>query len=178
MAKRPARGLAKRELRDFLKRTRRTFKDQRIRYFACGEYGEHLGRPHYHAILFGTNFAADRRPWKNTPAGDTLYVSPTLDKLWGKGHALLSEVTFETAAYVARYTIKKITGNLAAKWYGELQPEFATMSLRPGIGNDWINKYKAEAMQNGTVVMRGHEMQNPRYYDNQIEKTHKAQLQK
>ena len=24
-----------------------------IRYFQCGEYGEHYARPHHHAIIFG-----------------------------------------------------------------------------------------------------------------------------
>ena len=40
----------------FMKRLRRMFPDARIRYFMCGEYGDKLSRPHYHACLFGFDF--------------------------------------------------------------------------------------------------------------------------
>jgi hypothetical protein len=33
-----------------------------------------------------------------------------LAKCWGKGHCLVGDLTFESAAYVARYVVKKING--------------------------------------------------------------------
>lgn len=169
--------LIKAHLHKFIRRARRHYAATTLRYYGVGEYGDELGRPHFHVLLYGAHFN-DRTRWKTTPTGDTLYRSPTLEKLWPHGHALFSDVTFETAAYVARYALKKITGPKAAEHYQGKQPEFASMSLRPGIGGNWIKKYADEAAQNGTVICRGREIKNPRYYDDKLEKTHKAKVEK
>jgi hypothetical protein len=39
----------------FMKRFRKRFGPG-IRFFHCGEYGESLSRPHYHACIFGFDF--------------------------------------------------------------------------------------------------------------------------
>ena len=81
---------------------------KRIRFFHCGEYGESTSRPHYHAIIFGYDFP-DKKKWRTTDRGDILYRSPLLETLWDKGSSEIGSVTFESAAYVARYSLKKIT---------------------------------------------------------------------
>jgi len=43
------------DLQKFMKRLRKKY-GAGIRYFACGEYGEKLKRPHYHVCIFGLNF--------------------------------------------------------------------------------------------------------------------------
>lgn len=171
----PADGsLRKADFQKFMKRLRKFYGKERISYFHCGEYGEENWRPHYHAILFGVDFP-DKQLYKRNGRDEALYSSPTLTRLWGHGMALFGAVTFESAAYVARYCVKKVTGQEALHVYswtdpetGEIhriQPEYATMSTNPAIGRDWMRLYWSEVEQNDSVVMRGYEMKVPRYYD-------------
>lgn len=160
----------------FMKRLRKDFP--RVRFYMCGEYGETYHRPHYHACLFGIRFL-DLKPWRKSSAGFQLYRSDRLEALWGKGNVEVGDVTFESAAYVARYVMKKITGPDAEKHYeavdpvtGEIYsriPEFTRMSLKPGIGATWYDKYKAEVFPLDRVVVRGVECRPPRYYTNRMD---------
>ena len=78
----------------------------------------------------------------------------------------IGDVTFESAAYVARYCTKKITGKLAHEHYKGKLPEYATMSRRPGIGRAWLEKYKDDVYNYDYVVVRnGLKLRPPRYYD-------------
>ena len=45
--------LVKTDFQKYIKRVRKSIHPQKIRYFACGEYGEETQRPHYHAIIYG-----------------------------------------------------------------------------------------------------------------------------
>lgn len=140
----------------------------------CGEYGPEHGRPHYHALLFGVDFA-DRLLLKQTPSGSTIYRSPTLEKLWKYGFSSVGDVTFESAAYIARYVMKKRTGDGETKHYhildletGEIHTklkEYNQMSRRPGIGSLWIKRYASDVYTTGKVIVRGHPNNPPRYYD-------------
>ena len=89
----------------FMKRLRKKFGEG-IRFFHCGEYGEENGRPHHHAIIFNHDFA-DKKVWK-TNNGVVLYRSKMLEELWPYGFATVGCVSFESAAYVARYITKKV----------------------------------------------------------------------
>lgn len=133
----------------------------------CGEYGEQLARPHYHACLFGHDFE-DKKSY-----GD-LFVSPTLEKLWPYGFSTIGAVTFQSAAYVARYVMKKITGDDQYLHYVNddgvmLQPEYTTMSRRPGLARDWYNKFKKDVYPSDFVIYEGKKIQTPRYYDKLFE---------
>lgn len=161
----------------FMKRLRGEFA-HRIRFFHCGEYGENFGRPHYHAILFGCVFR-DRKHFK-TINSIPLYKSATLEKLWTLGHSSVGDVTFESAAYVARYVTKKITGDNAIHHYNsinyqtgeilsERRPEYCTMSRRPGIGRGWYDKFKADVYPDDFVVLRGKQLKPPKYYNARYE---------
>ncbi len=103
------RSLEVRVFQLFMKRLRKRF-GTKIRFYACGEYGDQNGRPHYHACLFNHDFQ-DKKLWKRgkDPSLD-LYRSADLEKLWPYGYSSIGEVTFQSAAYVARYIMKKITG--------------------------------------------------------------------
>lgn len=160
-----------------MRRLRREFKKTRIRFFACGEYGELRSRPHFHACLF--NF----RPQDGEQIKDNLYRSPTLERLWPHGFSSFGELSFESAAYVARYVCKKVTGDLAPSHYetvcldtGEIiqrVPEFAHMSRRPGIGFDWLQRFHSDCYSTlapGKVVTRGVECNTPRYYNKVMSK--------
>lgn len=166
-------GLVKWHFQDFIKRLRSRYAERRIRYFHCGEYGERLGRPHYHAIVFNFDFM-DKKFFKSTDAGD-IWTSDVLESLWPFGFGTVGAVSFESAAYVARYVLKKVTGERGAEHYwkvnpvtGELawvEPEYCTMSRRPGIGKGWFDLFSGETYRDDTVVMRGEVMKPPRYYD-------------
>lgn len=166
-------GLHKIHLQNFFKRVRNA--GYIFRYFACGEYGDQSKRPHYHAILFGINFADDRKKHSVTNQQHILYTSQTLTDLWGKGHALLSEFSYQTAAYTARYVMKKQNGSNARQHEnykrltndGELiqvQPEFALMSRNPGLGSSWFAKYKKDAFPSDYLVHQGKKHPVPRFY--------------
>lgn len=170
----PVRGsLNKADFVGFIKRLRSRV-GHRIPYFHCGEYGSDRFRPHYHAILFDVAFA-DRRVHMRSKAGNITYTSALLSACWGKGLCNFGAVTFDSAGYVARYCLKKVTGDLAARHYerldpvtGELyhlEPEYATMSNRPAIGQRWFEKYGKEVGIYDGVVSRGKLQRAPRYYD-------------
>lgn len=160
----------------FMKRLRKSIAPKKVRFFHCGEYGETTGRPHYHAILFGHNFA-DREFYKATHGGN-LFISQTLDDLWQHGNCNIGDVTFESAAYVARYVTKKITGDMAETHYQGRQPEYATMSRRPGIGMPWFEKFGKEVYRRDDVVVRGKLCKPPRFYDKALEDTDFDRYQK
>lgn len=157
----------------FMKRLRKANPDTPIRYYMAGEYGAKLQRPHYHACLFGIWFPDQLQFSKR---GDNiLYTSKQLEQLWGLGFCTVAEVNSQTAGYVARYATKKITGDLADAHYrkpdpetGELvkiEPEYNRMSLKPGIGATWIEKYERDVYPRGEVLSNGHWGTAPRYYD-------------
>ncbi|AXH74125.1 MAG: replication initiator protein [Microviridae sp.] len=103
----------------FMKRLRKKYGDN-IRFYMCGEYGENFGRPHFHACLFNHDFS-DKKLWK-TVNKMPLFRSAELEELWPFGFSSIGSVTFESAAYVARYIMKKITGEAAEKHYTFRRP--------------------------------------------------------
>lgn len=153
----------------FMKRLRKFFSDLRIRFFMCGEYGELNGRPHYHALLFGVRFA-DAVLFRKCGSGFNVYTSAVLDRLWGKGFCSIGEVTFESAAYVARYVMKKITGELAEAHYGGRVAEFCHMSVKPGVGSAWYDKFSPDVFPGDYVIINGKKIRPPRFYSKRFAK--------
>lgn len=170
-------GLRYSHFQAFMKRLRK--KVGKVRFFMCGEYGEQFDRPHYHAALFGVHFR-DRYLWSESARGVRLYRSATLESLWPHGFSSIGDLTFESAAYIARYCLKKVTGEAAQEHYqkvdlssGELvevPPEFCRMSLKPGIGADWLLKWKEDVYgyDRDAVIINGVKCKPPRYYDSLI----------
>ena len=166
---------------DFMKRLRKKHTGQTIRYYQCGEYGETTRRPHHHAAMF--NYWPDDAKILKMSGEHTLYESAQLSEVWGHGHVNFGTLTFESAAYVARYITKKITGEKARDHYtiehdGEyhlVKPEYSTMSRRPGIGGEWFKKYGQDTYEKDQVIMRGKAMRPPRAYDKKMEE-HETEL--
>jgi len=158
----------------FMKRFRKRFKDSTIRFYMAGEYGEKFERPHFHACIFGFNFP-DLTLWKRTPSGALIYRSKSLEDLWPFGYSSVGDVTFESAAYVARYVMKKRTGKGVGDHYettdmetGEIKdrtPEFNRMSLKPGIGYGWYKQFTSDIYPHDYVVINGRETRPPKFYD-------------
>lgn len=165
------------DLQKFLKRLRRKYSNKRIRFYGCGEYGEENERPHYHVCLFNHRF--DDAVLYSYRDSVRLYISESLMRLWPFGFSTIGDLTFESAAYTARYIMKKVTGQKACDRYdvidwstGEIierMPEFNCMSLKPGIGYDWFKKFKSDCYPSNEVVLRGRKMRPPKFYDKKLQ---------
>lgn len=175
--------LDKRDFQLFMKRLRKAFPDDDIRYYACGEYGSSTFRPHYHAIIYGLHLD-DLQECGRSPAGFPYYTSPKLQRAWSIYHPAtkdkeawydpigfvsVGDVTVESCAYVARYIMKKQKGDDAVFYdLHNVIPEFTLMSRKPGIGRQWYEdhpdlydfEYINLKTDNGGLKFRP-----PRYYD-------------
>lgn len=152
---------------------------QKFRYLACGEYGDKKGRPHYHACILGYDFP-DKQFWRVSPSGHDTYRSKILESVWTFGHAEIGELTFQSAAYTARYALKKSSDKTAYEQpYGydpetgeilfdHVNPEFIIMSK--GLGLDWWNKYRTDTDKDYVTVDYDKKVPIPRYYDKQRER--------
>lgn len=147
-------------------------RGKRIRYFACGEYGDQSNRPHYHACLFGFDFPD--KTLHSTKDGVNLYRSDYLDSLWGHGLCVIGDVTFESAAYVARYVMKKRLGKDADTYSAQgISPEFVVMSRRPGIGSTWLEKFQSDVFPHDYMVVRnGIKSKPPKFFTNKYALSH------
>lgn len=169
----------KRHVQDFMRSLRSSY-DHPIRYLACGEYGDQKDRPHYHLCLFGHQFEdlevlrfdenKKKGYWKRGH-DHTLFRSGKLESIWTAGFSTVGNLTYESAAYVARYVTKKITGTspqalqLIAEKYKGRKKEFALMSRMPGIGHDWFMKNYRDIYPKDYYVHDGKKFLPPRYYD-------------
>jgi len=180
-------SLVKEDFQLFMKRLRKKFKGLQclekrdplgmktypIRFFHCGEYGSKLQRPHHHACLFNFDFV-DKELW-STRKGIKLYRSSSLEGLWPFGFSTIGAVTWESAAYIARYVTKKMYGVQADSHYsrlnsetGEMVPivrEYITMSRRPGIGKRWFDRFASDVFPKDFVTHGGRKFKPPSYYD-------------
>lgn len=186
----PDGSLRYRDYQLFMKRllvhtARHTDRPIGVRFYMCGEYGETFGRPHYHAVMFNYDLA-DKKLWR-LERGNPLYTSETLNELWGHGYTSIGSVTFQSAAYVARYIMKKVTGAAADEHYNTIDPEtgevlaervpeFTNMSRRPGIGARWFEKFQTDVFPDDFVVLNGKKVTPPRFYTNQYELLYPAEV--
>lgn len=136
-----------------------------IRFLHCGEYGTQNGRPHYHAIIFGYDFPDKYFFFRKH--GHNVYRSPLLEQLWPFGICSVGEVSFDSCAYVARYTLKKICSNEDYEKAG-LKPPYITMSRRPGLASAWCDKYASELKSNNFVFFKGMKNKLPRFYRDRL----------
>jgi len=180
--------LFKRDVQLFIKRLRRKFGEG-VRYFYCGEYGDQFERPHYHVCLFNFDFD-DKTPSEVSRAGHQYFDSASLSELWSDpnsgesyGFTALTDLTFEAAAYTARYITKKLLGKRASE-YGDRVPEYVDMSRGSkklktgGIGRGWFEKWQGDVYPSDTVFMNGQLMKPPKFYDRCLEKVAPEELAK
>lgn len=166
-----------RDWQTFAKRLRKRIGP--FRFFHVGEYGEQNLRPHYHALIFGNDFTDDRTKHSKNDRGEWIYTSELLQETWGLGFTTVGELTYESAAYCARYSLKKINGAQAKEHYtrmdhdtGEIwnvRPEYVTMSRDRGIGADWFTKYSDEVYPADECIHQAKRFRPPRFYDNKLD---------
>lgn len=179
----PGGGLNHRPFQLFMKKLRKNFegftevvhpmtgkKVKPIRALMCGEYGELLMRPHYHACLF--NFDFDDKYLFRTVGTVKLYRSPTLEKLWSYGFSTIGEVNFDSACYLARYVTKKITGDMSDDHYfnpitGEImKKEYIQFPRGYGLGRLFYEQYGEQWFEQDLVrTEKGFKMKPPKYYE-------------
>jgi hypothetical protein len=172
------------DFQPFMKRLRSKV-GKKIRFFMCSEYGSRTERPHYHVLLFGYS-PHDLVPW-TFEDGHWLYRSREVEEAWSdfdpKGSGVKTPIGFvtvgrfcdETCRYVARYTLKKLDGVMSHSWFGVRQRDYLRMSLRPGIGADWLDRYHrdvykvdlldGEVYKDSVTLDGAREIKPPRYYD-------------
>lgn len=131
-------SLQKADLQKFWKRLRKHI-NQKIKYMACGEYGTTTNRPHYHAAVFNY-WPNDCKTYKTNANGDQLYTSEQLNRIWGLGYVIIGRLTYQSAAYIARYVFKKSYGDY--KKFTNKENEFITASKRPAIAKNWFDNKK------------------------------------
>lgn len=181
----PSLTLRKRDFQLFMKRLRKKFSNDKIRFFMCGEYGSETLRPHYHAIIYGLHLD-DLQVYKRSPEGFTYYNSPSLQSVWTDskgqpiGYAVVADVTWETCAYTARYIMKKLRGS-AAQAYADfnLEPEFTLMSRKPGIArqyyDDHPDMYEFDYI-NISTSKGGRKFRPPKYFDKLYDLEHPEEM--
>ncbi len=155
----------------FMKRLRHRYPG--VSYFMCGEYGDLTNRPHYHALLFGY-YPKDAK-YHRTQNNNRYYKSEELDYFWKQGFTDTTNVSYKSAGYIARYTLKKQLPDEATQdRYTYLdhnqnlqlkQFEYIRMSLNPAIGLSWIKKYAEQTIRHDYVLdPDGNKCPVPKYY--------------
>lgn len=172
-------SLFMRSLRDHYrykaKKEGKPFKE--IRFYGCGEYGTVTNRPHLHIIVFGLQLDQSKlKFYKHNELGQSLWNHEEIEEIWRKGHVVVGRVTWESAAYVARYVMKKQTGK-NAKWYYDAQakePPFVNMSRKPGIGTKYIMEHLEEIRYTDRIPIANKKTAElvppPKFYDKYMEK--------
>lgn len=169
------RSLLKADHQKFFKRLRQRLKRDHgvgaLKYYMCGEYGERKGRPHYHVVLYGWDFP-DRVQVPNNPgARDSLFTSPLLESVWGNGDVRIGEVSSESAAYVARYTMKKLRGAKGKAFYEANAQVPPYTACSKGVGRSHFERFRDdhfpcdEAVDPSSMQVRP----VPRYFDKLLE---------
>lgn len=171
---------------NFMKRLRKAQSPSPVRFFACGEYGDEKFRPHYHALIFNYDFP-DKKII-TIRRGNPVYRSLQLSKLWPHGSHEIGTLTFKSAAYTARYVMKKVGGNVADDHYTRRSPidgnvyrvasEFCVMSRRPGIGSTWFDKFSSDAFPSDFVIADGRKHKPPRFYLNRLQEDEQAKIKR
>lgn len=115
---------------DFVKRLRHHYSDRKLRYFGCGEYGDESMRPHYHLAVFNLPTCEYKQTRKRRICCPTC---SDVREIWGYGNVYLGMLEEHSAQYVSGYVVKKMTRRDDIRLNGR-HPEFARMSLKPGIG--------------------------------------------
>lgn len=166
--------LIKSDVSDFMKNLRRQldyhFPDHApISFFAAGEYGGQTSRPHYHLIIFGLQLN-DLQMYKKSTLGYNYYNSEFLQSVWKKGYVVVADVTWQSAAYVARYILKKQTGDQSEVYDRfNFQQEFSLMSRRPSIGRRFFEEHFHELYEFDSINVPtsegGRKVRPNRYFD-------------
>lgn len=155
-----AASLEKAHLQKFIKRLRKAMEPERVRYFACGEYGEQTQRPHYHLILFGCGWDEKQLIMDCWP-----YANWNVPAIRKNSFGIAERMSIQ---YVAKYIEKKLGGELAIEEYKNKgrEPIFKVSSL--GIGREYCDENAKQITEMGKITVNGKPVAIPRYYLNRL----------
>lgn len=133
----------------FIKKIRKKY-GKNIKYLAASEYGKSskTQRPHFHIIFFNLKIEKLEK-YKENEIGQQLYISKEIDKIWNKGLSTIAEATYETAGYIARYSVKKLKKIDYEKL--EIEPEKLRMSK--GIAKDYFIKNMEKILETKQAII-------------------------
>lgn len=167
--------LVPKDLTQFIKNLRqimkRDYNEDGIRFMACGEYGGETERPHYHLILFNLNLPIEDLYDPHISNKEIYYKSHIIERAWGKGLHNISEATWNTIAYTARYITKKINGKISEEYYANKgqKKEFLRVSRMPGIGQGYYDLHKEEIYSKDEIIIKNKagiiSCKPPKYFD-------------
>jgi len=135
--------LVKSDLQNFFKRLRKKRKGKRIKYYACGEYGDIGSRPHYHAVLFSESTTKEE-----------------LEEIWQLGRCDTGTATEQSIRYVAGYVSKKL--GLTDYYNTDRPAPFQICSQ--GMGLQWAAENFVEVLRDGCLTYKGKSLPVPRLY--------------
>lgn len=128
------------DLQRFIKRLRKLisklFPNEKIRYYAIGEYGTSSYRPHWHILLF-TN-SVNITEWlqqsfyKNTVLSKkdrTINCSTILDTLWKYGTCTIDKTDGKASGYISNYVVGT---SVLPKILSRIAPQKSFHSVRFG----------------------------------------------
>jgi len=141
----------KEHLQLFFKRLR-FHLDKKLRYFACGEYGEHTERPHYHAIIFGV---------------DPILHRNDIESVWSMGRTQTGTVEHASIRYTVGYIMKKAGGKLGDSSYLPRKAPFQLTSQ--SLGLEWAEKNREYLEQDYSLTVNGKKKPIPAYYVKKLE---------
>lgn len=117
--------LKKEDIQNFMKRLRKIEPNQRIKYYAAGEYGENFDRPHYHIIIFNVkDVYSIEQAWS--------YESKNDKERYSIGSIHCGNVEGPSVGYTLKYLDKD--GKVPLHRNDDRQPEFQLMSKGMGLG--------------------------------------------
>ena len=186
--------LDKTDFQKFMKRVRhhRGKEKQRrepLKVLWCGEYGEKTKRPHFHALIFGEDFASTMN-WRSQANG--YYTSEEVEYLWPHGNHYVGGVEFGSASYVASYAVKKLSGaarerenpSTGLAEYDRLDSRTGEVVRVPpvcnhasnnnsgngSLGQRWFEQYWADVYPEDEVTLKGGiKLNPPKAYDRWLE---------
>lgn len=154
--------LVKEDFTRFIKSLRKRLErsdKSRIRFLYSGEYGSSYSRPHFHMLCFG-HYPDDVYCPRPQVSGNTLYQSHIHEDIWRKGFVTVGGFSGSSAAYVAKYSLKKQLHNTASL----VVPDYIQMSRMPGIGYNFFQEFKKPMFERGFCVQAGFKKPIPKYY--------------
>lgn len=138
--------LSKRDLQLFFKRLRKNDATARVRYYAVGEYGSKMLRPHYHILLFNA-------------------LEQHVRKAWTKGIVHVGYVSAASVKYTLKYIVQP---DLLPS--GKSKP-FTLMSRGYGLGLNYLTDEMLSWHRSGDrnyAQVYGVPHRLPRYYRDKI----------
>lgn len=157
-------SLVKKDVQLFIKRLRKYYSDIKLKYFAVGEYGSKLFRPHYHLIIYGLKAPEHKKNsvlnWK--------YGQFLSERIWKKGYCFVGYVDAKCINYVSKYVLKEFIKDFSKEdlLNAGLTPPFSLKSS--GLGLDYLLSHldyiKGQIAAGRTIKLYKSRIGYPRYY--------------